>query len=94
MLLKDIMDSKIQKKILNSEFYLEDITGKLKYIEACPICNIKKNSKIINVPERLILNNCPHIEYQMDLFYLTDDLVNKTNYKYIYSIIGHFSKWI
>ena len=30
----------------------------------------------------------------MDLFYLSDDISAKSNYKYVVSIIDHFSKWI
>ena len=54
----------------------------------------KDKSKSINVPERPIIDKGPHDEYQMDLFYLDEDIVEKTGYKYIASIIKYFSKWI
>ena len=47
-----------------------------------------------NVREKPIIDKGPYDEYQMDLFYLDEDIVDITGYKYIASIINHFSKWI
>ena len=86
---------KSRKIILASNYYFEGITGLLKnYIKQCTICQIKIKAHSINVPERPIIDKGPHDEYQMDLFYLDEDIVEKTSYKYIASIIDHFSKWM
>ena len=68
---------------------------KLKsFISQCSACQIKKKSYYINVLERLIIDKGPYDEYQMDLFYLDEDIVEKTSYKYITNLIEHLSKWI
>lgn len=36
----------------------------------------------------------PHYEYQIDLWYLTNDIISVTEYRYIVDIIDHFSKWL
>ena len=54
---------------------MEGITGYLKkFIEKCHICQIKYNSKHVNIPEKPILNEGPHFEYKIDLFYLPSDI--------------------
>ena len=63
------------KRLLASVYYFEGITSHLKnYINKCPICQIKRSAKIIDIPEKPIINYGPHIEYQIDLFYLPDDI--------------------
>lgn len=64
------------------------------YIKQCPICQIKINFQCINVPERPIIDKSPHYVYQMDCFYLDEDIVENTDHKHITTIIDHFSKWI
>jgi hypothetical protein len=84
-----------KKILLRSEYYFEGITGILKkFIENCPVCQIKYNSKLVNIPEKPILNEGPHIEYQIDLFYLPSDISTETGFNYIVSIIDQFTKWL
>ena len=86
---------KSKKILLRSEYYFEGITGILKkFIENCPICQIKYNSKHVNIPEKPILKEGPHIEYQIDLFYLPSDISTETGFNYIVSIIDQFAKWL
>ena len=80
---------------LKSEYYYEGITQDLKlYIEKCNKCNAIKNLKPINLPEKAIIKNGPRDEYQMDLWYLSKDIVDVTGYKYVIDIIDIFSKWM
>lgn len=84
---------KSKKILLANDYYSEGITGLLKsYIKQCSICQIKINFHNIKFLGRHIIDKGPHEEYQMDLFYLDEDIVEKTGYKYIASIIDHFSK--
>jgi hypothetical protein len=64
-----------------------------KFIENCPVCQIKYNSKHVNIPEKPILNEGPHIEYQLELFYLPSDISSETGFNYFVSIIDQFTKW-
>ena len=86
---------KAKEKLYEGEFYFEGITSKLKdYINSCPYC-LSKNSLIkVDFPEYPIIDEGPHYEYQIDLWYLSDDIIMETEYKYIVDIIDHFSKWL
>lgn len=57
-----------KQNILNGDYYFEGISTVLKkFIDSCPKCQANKNLKLINVPEKVILNNDPHDEIQMDI---------------------------
>ena len=84
------------KNILNEgEYYFERITSELKkYITECPKCNALKNLKTVNVPEKVVLNEGPRYEIQLDIWYLPPDIKLETDYKFVLDIVDHFSKWI
>jgi gluconate kinase len=51
-----------KKILLTSEYYFEGIAGFLKkFIEKCPVYQIKYNSKHVNIPEKPILNEGPQL---------------------------------
>ena len=59
---------KSKENLFESEFYFEGCTVELKnFIENCPLCEATKNLKIINTPEKPIIDKGPHDEYQMYL---------------------------
>ena len=81
--------------IKKNDFYWinlkEDV---IKYIQNCEICckykNIQKNEKQKSIT---ILSKGPRDRYVVDLWYLPDDLIGKSNYHYVLDIIDHFSKF-
>ena len=86
---------KSKKNILDGPYYYVGITTDLKnYIINCERCQATRGLKTVQVPERPIISNGPHNEYHMNLWYLPEDMLLYTDYKYIMDIIDHFSKWI
>lgn len=80
---------------MEGEFYYETITADLKrFISNCERCDATRHLKKVNVPERAIINEGPRDEYQMDLWYLPPDMLKYTDFKYVFDIVDHFSKWL
>jgi len=95
--INDIHNSlKVSKQnLLNSEYYFHGCTILLKnFIDNCPVCAATKNLKMVNVPEKPIIRNGPHDEYQMDIWYIPMEIRNFIPYNFVMDIIDHFSKWI
>ena len=49
---------------------------------------------MVNVPEKPIIRNGPHDEYQMNIWYIPKEIRNFIPYNFVMDIIDHFSKWI
>ena len=83
---------KSKENLLESQFYYEGCTAELKnFIANCPVYEATRNLKIVNVPEKPIIDEeGPHDEYQMDLWYLPKEIRNKIPLKYVMDIIDHF----
>ena len=85
---------KSKSRILESKYYYEGITTDLlKYINNCIVCKAHCNLKLVDIPERVIIDNGPHYQYCIDLFHLPTEIGSSTGVNYIVKIIDHFSKW-
>ena len=84
-----------KEKLKESEYYYEGITKDLmEYISNCPKCNTNKTAKKVKAPMKLLIEEGPHYNVQMDLWYLGEDIAELTCYNYILDIIDVFSKWM
>jgi len=87
--------NKSKENLKNSEYYYEGIINDLlNYIYKFPKCSISKNIKSIHTPMKLLIEDGPHYQYQMDIWYLDDDIAQISGFNYILDIIDVFSKWV
>ena len=63
-------------------------------INKCDICSLKKTTEIQKRERtKLIIFNRPRVRYIGDLTDIPFELSTNTNYKYIFTLIDHFSKF-
>lgn len=43
---------------------------------------------------KLIIKEGPHYRYEMDIWYLEDDIAKSTGFNYIFDLIDVLSKWV
>ena len=84
---------------LNNEFYLAGYTYKgiisdsKKIIQNCVTCAQKKREYYKREPTKQIIFTKPFERFIGDLTELPAELVEKTNYKYQFNLIDHYSKY-
>ena len=63
------------------------------FIKSCGKCYCQNYIKSIESKHIIIKTYGPHIRYQADILYLSENLKRGTNYLYVLDLIDHFSKW-
>ena len=87
--------NKTKENLKNSDYYYEGIVSDLlTYVNKCPKCSVLKNIRPVGIPMKLIIEDGPHYRYEMDIWYLEDDIAKSTGFNYILDIIDVFSKWV
>ena len=83
----------LRNYIKNKHFYYKGITNDINnIINNCSLCKMKGNIKLKNEPTKQILCNYPRQRYVGDLTDLPYQFRKNNKFKYIFTIIDHFSK--
>ena len=64
----------------------------MDYILECPKCKTIKLAQKVEPPMKVLIENRPHYLIEIDLWYLSEDIVELNGYNFIIDIIDFFSK--
>ena len=77
------------------KFYYKGLSKDIiKIQELCDICIKKRVVFYKKEPSKQIIMKRPKERFVIELTYLPLELIANTNYKYLFNIIDHFSKFI
>ena len=84
----------LRQYLVNNNIFFEGSTILTQYtVKNCLSCSGKNKNKIKREPPKQIITYFPRQRYIMDLTELPIELKENTNYKYLFNIIDHFSKF-
>ena len=63
-------------------------------IKNCPICTMKSNTLLKKEPSLQIISNYPKQRYVGDLTDIPYQFRVNNDYKFIFTIVDHFRKWL
>ena len=86
---------KLKSRINEMKIYYKGINNDLEKIQdLCEVCIQKKAVFYKREPSKQIIMERPKQRYVIDLTYLPIEIIKETEFKYLFNIIDHFSKFI
>ena len=73
--------NKTKENLKNCDYYYEGmVSDLLNFVNECPKCSVLKNIRPVGIPMKLIIEEGHHYRYEIDIWYLEDDIAKSTGF--------------